>query len=153
MTILRKAFTIIEVLFIVVVMAIIAAVVIPRVGKGGLFDKFNVYTTAHQITADMRLARRLAVTTGDRHRVRCFQTGGSSDYNEYRIQRQNGGSWVLVGEAKDIPDEITVSGDEEVEFNTDGSADSNYTFNYEIGSYRYSVTVRQATGRVKLEAY
>jgi prepilin-type N-terminal cleavage/methylation domain-containing protein len=148
-----RAFTVVEVLLVVVVIAILAAVVIPRMTGTGLYSKYLVYTTVHRIAADMRLARRLAVTTGDRHRLRCFQTGGSSDYNEYRIQRRIGGSWVLVGEVKYIPDEIIVSGTQTVIFNADGSANSNCTFRYRIGSVRYRVTVRQTTGRVKLEAY
>lgn len=150
MTILRKGFTIIEVLFIVVVMAIIAAIVIPRVGRGGLFDKLNVYTTAHQITADMRLARRLAVTTGSNHRVKFYKVNGSSDYNQYKLEK-NGGGWTVVGETKDIPDEIVVTIDGEVEFEPAGTATDKQEFRYKIGNYQYKITVKKETGRVKLE--
>ena len=148
-----RAFTLIEVLLVIIVVAILAAIVIPGIARTGLYSKYFVYTTAHRITADMRLARRLAVTKGNRHQVAFFQTGGSSDYNEYRIQRWTGITWVLVGEAKDIPDEIDVSGNQQVEFDTNGSADGNRTFRYRVGSARYQVTVRQTTGRVKLETF
>ncbi|MFQ5951836.1 MAG: Tfp pilus assembly protein FimT/FimU [Candidatus Omnitrophota bacterium] len=148
----QKGFTLIEVLLAVVFIAILAAIVIPRLTKTGLYNRYLVYTTAHRIAADMRLARRLAVTTGAVHRVRCSQTGGSSDYNEYVIERQNG-SWASVGETKNIPDDITVSGDQETQFNANGSADGNHTFRYRIGSDRYQITVRQVTGRAKLETY
>jgi Tfp pilus assembly protein FimT len=148
-----KAFTTIEVLLVIVVVAILSAIVIPGIARTGLYNKYLVYTTAHRITADIRLARRLAVTETERHRVMFSQAGGSSDYNEYRIERWTGITWVLVGETKDIPDEIDVSGDGQVVFNTNGSADGNHTFRYRIDSARYQVTTRQTTGHVKLETY
>ena len=148
-----RAFSTIEVLLVIVVVAILAAIVIPGIARTGLYSKYLVYTAAHRITADMRLARRLAVTKGERHRVTFLQTGESSDYNKYEVQRWTGITWVLVGEAKDIPDEITVSGNQQVTFNTNGSADGNSTFRYRIGSARYQVTTRQTTGYVKLETY
>ena len=147
------AFTLIEVLLIVVIIGVLAAIVIPRVTKKGLYNKYLVYTTAHRVAADLRLARRLAVTTGDEHRLKFFKIGGSGDYNEYRVEQKDGHDWVLVGEAKNIPDEIIVSGDKDVRFKANGSANKNRTFNYELETYRYRVTVRKATGRVKLETY
>jgi type II secretion system protein H len=149
----QKGFTLIEVLLVIVVMAILAVIVIPRISKTGLYNRYIVYVTVHRIAADTRLARRLAVTTGDVHRLRCSAAGGSSDYNEYVIQYQNGGGWTTVGETKDIPDEITVSGDQEVQFNPNGSADGDHTFRYRIDSDRYQVSVNEVTGRVKLETW
>ncbi|MGB2600255.1 MAG: GspH/FimT family pseudopilin [Candidatus Omnitrophota bacterium] len=146
-------FTLIEVLLVVVVIAILAAIAIPRISKTGLYNRYIVYVTAHRIAADARLARRLAVTTGDVHRLRCSATGGSSDYNEYEIQYQNGGGWTTVGETKDIPDDIAVSGDQEAQFNPNGSADSTHTFRYNISGDRYQVIVNGVTGRVKLETW
>ena len=148
-----RAFTMIEVLLVLVVVAILAAIVIPGIQRVGLYSEYLVRTTAHRITADMRLARRLAVTERKRHRVTFLQTGESSDYNKYEIQYWDGITWLLVGEAKDIPDEIGVTGNQQVEFNTNGSADGNHTFRYKIDSARYQVTTRQTTGRVKLETF
>ena len=145
-----KAFTQVEALLIVVIIAILAAIVIPRMAKTGLYSKYLVYTTAHRITADMRLARRLAVTTGDNHRVKFYKVNGSSDYNQYKLEK-NGGSWTVVGEAKDIPDEIAVTQDGEVEFEPAGIATDNQEFKYEIGDYKYMIKVKKETGRVKLE--
>jgi type II secretion system protein H len=149
----QKGFTLVEVLLVIVIMAILAATAIPRISKTGLYNRYLVYTTAHRIAADMRLARRLAVTTGDVHRLRCSASGGSGDYNEYVIQKQNGGSWATVGETKEIPDDITVSGAQEAQFNPNGSADSNHTFRYNISGDRYQVIVNGVTGRVKLETW
>jgi len=147
-----RGFTIVEVLLVVVISAIIAAIVIPRLGKGGLFDKLNVYTTAHEITATIRLARRLAVTTGLNHRVKFYNINGSSDYNQYKLEKNDGG-WTVVNAAKDIPDEIRVRGDDEVTFRPTGVATADETFRYEIGAYKYRARVKEETGRVILEAY
>ena len=145
-----KAFTLIEVLLIVVILGILAAIVIPRITNIGLYDKYLVYTTAHKIVADIRLARRFAVTTGSNHRVKFYKVNGSSDYNQYKLEK-NGGSWTVVGEAKDIPDEIAVTQDGEVEFEPAGIATDNQEFKYEIGDYKYKIKVKKETGRVKLE--
>jgi MSHA pilin protein MshC len=133
----QKGFTLIEILLVIVVVAILAAVAIPRITKTGLYGRYLVYTTAHRIATDMRLARRLAVTTGDVHLFICSSAGGSSDFNEYQIERQSGVSWTQVGEVKNIPDDITVSGDQEVQFNANGSAGGDEAFRYDIDSDRY----------------
>ena len=147
----KKGFSFIEILLILTVLGIIAAVALPRITESGVFDKYLIYTTAHNIAADMRLARRSAVTTGDSYRVGFGSSGGSDDYNEYGIQRYEDGAWTLVGEIKYIPDIIRVSGDVVVRFEPDGTANGNQRFIYRCGDYRYRITVRAVTGRVKLE--
>ncbi|MBU0570665.1 MAG: prepilin-type N-terminal cleavage/methylation domain-containing protein [Candidatus Omnitrophica bacterium] len=144
-----KGFTVIEVLLAVVIMAILAAVLLPRLNKADLYGKYLVYTTAHQIAADARLARRLAVTTGDRHRIRCYEDGG---YDRYKIERDSG-AWQDAGAQKTIPEDITVKGDSEVIFEPLGSATHNRTFQYEIGDHKYEIDVKKETGRVTLGAY
>ena len=149
---LRKSgFTITEVLFAVAVIAIIAAAVIPRMTRG-LFNKYTVYTTAHQVASDARLVRRLAVTTGDRHRLRCYKVD-SSDYNRYKIERKVDGDWGDAGEVKTIHDEIVVTVDGEVEFKANGSATGTVEFKYEIGDDKYKVNIKKATGRVKVQTW
>ena len=84
----------------------------------------------------MRLARRLAITTRDNHRLRCSKAGGSGDYNQYEIQVWNGSGWDTVGEAKEIHDDIIVTGDQEAIFYPVATADGNHTFRYKIESNR-----------------
>ncbi len=147
-----KGFTLMEILIVVVVMGILAAIVIQRLTKADLYNKYLVYTTAHRIAGDLRLARRLAVTTTDKHRVNFSKVDGSGDYNQYILERKNG-SWVQVGETKSIPDDVVVSGDGDIEFDSDGTADDKYTFNYVIGSHKYRIKIKEATGRALLESY
>ena len=97
----------------------------------------------------MRLARRLAITTATNHRVMFFKTGGSSDYNEYRIQRAS--AWTDVGQAKDISDEISVTEDSSVEFEPVGTSTADQTFEYALGAYAYTITIEDQTGKVTLE--
>lgn len=134
----------------VVIIAILAAIVIPRVGRGGLYDKFKLYTTAHQIGADLRMARRLAVTTGASHRVQFF-TNASADYNEYRIQ--TGVGWSNITQNRLIADDIAVTGDGAVTFSSTGTADTDHNFNYTLSSYHWGISVKSATGRVKMQEY
>ncbi len=145
----RRGFTIVEILFVIVVMAILAAIVIPRFSGSGFYDRYLTYTTAHKVAADIRLARRLAVTHGKDHRVIFSNVGGS---NQYVIEEDAGG-WVQVSEGKIISDEINLSGDSEIEFSSNGAAASSGTFRFAIGTDRYQIDVIAATGRVKLEEY
>ncbi|MBU0571086.1 MAG: prepilin-type N-terminal cleavage/methylation domain-containing protein [Candidatus Omnitrophica bacterium] len=145
-----KGFTVIEVLLAVVIMAILAVVLLPRLNKADLYGKYLVYTTAHQVAADARLARRFAVTTGDDHRLRCYEDGG---YDRYKIERNSGGTWQDASAQKTIPEDITVKGNSEVVFEPLGSATHSRTFRYEIGDHKYRVNVEKSTGRVILEAY
>ncbi len=149
----RAGYTLVEVLFVLAVLAILAAVVIPRLTKTGLYGKYTVYLTAHKVAADLRLARRLAVTTGDDHKLECSKTGGSSDYNAYALYRQSGSGWDKVSETKSIADEISSSGDGSCTFEPTGAASNSRTFNYEIDVVKYRAVVTRATGHVKLEAY
>lgn len=145
-------FGLIEILLVVVVLSIFAAVVIPRLSKLDLYGKYQVYTTAHKVSAALRLARRLAITTGDDHRVIFSKTGGSGDYNEYRIQQRVGGIWVMVGEVKSMLDAIKVSGDSDAIFSPDGSAvrDRSFTYKDSANGNRHRLDVKKITGRVRL---
>jgi len=154
-------FTAIEVLLVIVVISILAAVVIPRIGREGLYEKFQVYTLAHQIAADTRLTRRLAITTGDKHRMWFEDTGGNArNMNVYWIEREVGSSWITVGAyPKVIPDEVrvrsSITGDTDLTFKNDGSLDETQSqaFNCRLKAdlnIRYDIHVRLETGRVKL---
>lgn len=149
----KTGFTLIETLLVIVIIAILAVVVIPRVTNTSLYNKYLAYTTAHRVAADIRLTRRLAVTKGVNYKLDCDAAGGSSDYNEYGIYEKNNGGWDLTGEMKAIPAEITVSGDEAVTFTPLGVADGDLVFNYVMGSHRYRADVKETTGRVVVETY
>lgn len=144
----KSGITLIEILFVITLVAIFSAIVVPRL-RGSLFDKLTVYTSAHAIASDMRLARRLAVTSAIQHRVQFFVTGSSADYNQYVIQI--GPSFTNVSVAKTIDDDIVVTDDANVTFSSNGAADSGHTFTYTLGDFEYEIDVQTATGRVKIQ--
>lgn len=146
----KSAVTLIEILFVLTLVAIFSAIVVPRL-RGSLFDKLTVYTSAHAIASDMRLARRLAVNSGTQHRVQFYAVNSSADYNQYAIQI--GPSFInLSGVVKAIDDDIVVTDDASVTFSPNGASDSGHTFTYTLGDFEYEIDVKTATGRVKLEA-
>jgi len=152
-------FSLIEVLFVVVILGILVACAIARFSRGSLFDRLNVYTIAHQIAADTRLARRLAITTGKQHRIRFVDTGGVSlDLDIYYIEVNNSGTWIALGGfPKKIPAGVSVrssqSADYDAVFNIDGSSDETQYFNCIAGNYQYRIHILQATGRVSFYSY
>jgi len=139
---LKESLTFIELALIMVIIGIIAAVVIPRVGRSGLFEKYEVYTAAHQVAADLRLTQRLAVTNFTQHQLLFF-----NNYTNYVLQR--GATNVSV--VKNVSN--MVAGDTNATFNTDGSLANaaDLFFNYSLAGYNYSVSVKKATGRVKVQ--
>ncbi|MFH1836899.1 MAG: GspH/FimT family pseudopilin [Candidatus Omnitrophota bacterium] len=146
----NNGFSLIEILLAVVIMGILSAVVIPRVTKADLYNKFLVYTTAHQVAADIRLARRLAVTNSDDYKLE-FSTDSGTDV--YAIYKNNGGSWDEVGETKSIAETISTSGASTVTFTPQGAADSLKNFKFAIDTVRYQARVTKNTGSVVLETY
>lgn len=150
----NKGFSLIEVLLAVVVIAILSATIIPRITNARLYDKFLAYTTAHQVAADVRLARRLAVTNGDDYKLE-FSTGGSD--KTYAIYKNNSGAWDRISEEKSIRNTIFLWGNSSVTFSPLGAADGNRSFWFIIGSYgywiMYQVGVVRDTGRTYLESY
>ncbi|MDP8258571.1 MAG: prepilin-type N-terminal cleavage/methylation domain-containing protein [Candidatus Aadella gelida] len=141
-----KGFSLIELLFTVVVIGILAAVVIPRVTSGDLYNKFLVYTTAHQVAADLRLTRRLAITNSDDYKLEF--TGDT-----YAIYKDNGGAWDKVSEDKTVDDSIARTGPASVTFSPTGASGVARTFKFNIGSVRYQAAVIRTTGSVVLETY
>ena len=135
----------------VIVIGILAAVVIPKNGRK-LLDKLNAYTSAHQIAADMRYARRLAITAAKDHIVRFNPE--TQPYTEYGIFYDDGGSEVQVGETRQITSEVTCNGDDrELSFQPLGSAAADGILSLIVGEYQYDVNLLSTTGKVSVERY
>ncbi len=143
-----KGLTFIEVIFVIVLLGIISAVVIPRF-RPDFQTKQRVKSEAQKIVANIRYARRLAITDIDatRYIVRFYY--GSNNYGIYRnrVRAAN-----LVGSLIPIPPEITASGERRIRYYKQGNCDlrDNGVISISAGGHNYSITIQTATGRVLL---
>jgi len=151
----RAAFTLVEILFVIVVIGIVAAVVIPRSGRGDFYEYHIVQTTARQMVADLRLARRLAISHGSTNSSGySFDLTGGSPYTGWRILDESDSS--VVGEAKTIDPAVRVTGISNVAFDTVGGASYSAT-NITLQETKtprdvdFEISITKDTGRIWLE--
>ncbi|MFC1717350.1 Tfp pilus assembly protein FimT/FimU [Candidatus Poribacteria bacterium] len=152
----EHGFTLIESTLVVIVVGLIAIIAVPKLLST---DKREVYIAAHQITADMRHARGLAIanaaTDDDPYIVRFYPKGGGSSYY---------GSYVILApddstvKSMEIPDEVdcdipTGVGNWDISFNGLGSASvgGDIMTLDKAGSYTQSINVISATGRISID--
>ena len=131
--------TLVEVMMIVVIIGILTAISMPRIGKS-LYEH-SAHTTARRIVADMRYARRLAITAAKDHIVRFSPAGGP--YTGYSVFQES----MQVGEARQIPERVTCTGTAEFTFQLLGNASSDGTVSLNAGDSQYDVNIIAATGR------
>lgn len=141
---LEYGFTIIEVMAIIAIIGIVTVMAIPRIGT---FSKYNAQTITRRVIADMRYARRLAITNSKDHIVRFSSSGGSY---EYSIFRKDGILEEQVGATKQIPAGIICAGDDEFTFHKLGNASYSDTGTVSLSAEgnQYDVNVIATTGRI-----
>jgi len=103
---LRSGFTIIEVLMVIVILGIAAAVVVPMASSAG---SMQIRAAANMIAADMEYAKSMAISRGQSYSVEFFTATHS-----YRVLDPNG---VL------IPHPVKKGFNYEVNFKNDGRLD------------------------------
>jgi len=146
----RAAFSLIELLLIVVLVGVIAMVAVPRFGPD-VMNRSAVPTTAREIASDMRLARSLAVssasTNPDGYAVRMT---GSPPYAGYEIVNLMTAETVST---KTIRAGISCTGGAEFRFGPLGnlSAGSGTTLSVSGDGKQYLLTVTPATGSVRFQ--
>ncbi len=144
----KKGFTLIEIIFVVVLLGIIAAVTIPRFSVD-FNTKQRIKSEAQKIVANIRYTRRLAITDIDstRYIVRFYY--GSDNYGIYRntVNPAN-----LIGDLIPIPPELNASGETRIRFYNQGNCDlqAGGVIDINSGGFSYSITVQTATGKVRL---
>ena len=139
----EHGFTIIEFLAIIAVIGILAVMAIPRIGTLG---KSSAKTTARQLAADMRYARRLAIAGAKDHIVRFYPAGGP--YDEYRIFQKEGAIETQVGESRQISNKVVCTGIEELTFYPLGHTSNSGMISFSAEGDQYDVNVIAVTGRV-----
>lgn len=155
---MQRGFTIIELVMVLILLAILAAVAIPRFSGYGGMKQGNAVL---KIASDIRYAQNKATTTQKRSRV-LFT--GSTNYDIYSCATASQcpcASWILFSQVNlnnDYPGVTISSGVAEIEFNSLGrpdgagsctalAADVTVTVSYS-GETARTVTVLQQTGMV-----
>jgi len=98
----RSGFTLVELLIVIVVMGILAAVAIPRFSS----NQRSAYTTVRKIVSDLRYTRSLAISSGNRHYL-VFTDQVSGSYTKYKIYKRSNPSDIRIGEVRIIPANVT----------------------------------------------
>lgn len=94
----RKGFTLIELVMVIVLIGILAAVVAPRLGN---LSSTNASAFADKVRADIRYAQNLAMMQNRRYRV-YFNTSPPAPAQGYAVVYDtSGGAWSSFGYAQD----------------------------------------------------
>jgi prepilin-type N-terminal cleavage/methylation domain-containing protein len=152
----KPGFTLIEVLTAVILLAVMAAVVIPRY-RVDYTTKRRIKNAILQIASNIRYARRLAVTDIDASNYIIRFDFDDQTYGIYRVTMQWGwwnwqGQEDLIGELKPIPSEITPSGQSSFQFSQLGNADysGSGVLTLTGPSHIYTISVIKATGEIAI---
>lgn len=140
----KRGYTLIEVLFVIIVLAILAGIAIPRLGV--LFStKMKVKTAAQRIVSDLRYTRRLAITNNEDN----YKLSIDSSENEYRIYDPGD---TQISETRSIDSDITISADKDFIFELLGNASTSSDTNVSLsaGGNQADIIVTVATGRISV---
>ena len=141
----KKAFTLVEIIITVLLVGILAAIVMPRLGGKDVLDQFRTRALAHEIAVDMGYARRLAITNSQDYEIK-FNTG----LGTYDITTGTPPKSIGVDFPKTIPSNISISGKKTFEFQKLGNARAGGTLTVTCGTHTYNVTVDSVTGSVRM---
>ena len=153
----KKAFTLVEVVLVILAIGILAAIIVPRFGGKDFFDLLKLRGVAHQLASDIRFARQLAVTHSKAYTIEITTgEGGNQTYDIYEGTPSAKGASLEKDFPKAIPDDFTLSGAEYFTFRRLGNADSGGTIT--LGSvtsdnavHSYDIIVEALTGSVITE--
>ena len=157
----RNGFTAVEILLVIVLLAILSLVFVPRFSYDAIL-KHQVYSTAHDVAADLRYARRLALGTGLEGSTSVSIGSGEIFWLEVYNSGSATDSWRILDNSNNAIKEVqAVSGVQIVQnatnsfyFDRDGvpyPAGGDYFIVEDYnGKYRWGISVIRCTGQVKL---
>lgn len=144
----KKAFTLAELIIIVVLISIMAMVAVPRLHFGALRKK-KAETVASKIATGLRLTRRLAITNAAENTDGYNLTmQGGGPYNGYQIINSQTSEVV---DTYSIDSDVSCNGDAQFEFGPLGNllSESGSTLDVSALGKSFTITVNSATGMVK----
>jgi Tfp pilus assembly protein FimT len=144
----RRAYTTLEVILIVLLIAVWLGVTLPRFGAGGLLNKSRLKTTVYNIASDMRSARNSAITNARNYIVKFDFAKAPQEYQLYQwsIAESN-----QVGDTETMPSGVRGSGIDQWTFSSLGDTGTGaITFTIASGE-KWTIAVIGPTGTVRIQ--
>jgi len=149
----RRGFSLAELVVVVAIMAVMAAMVVPRFSYG-LVRRRKAEATAYKLMADLRLARSMAIrdAASNDHGFELDMTG-SSPYSGYQIKNSKTGA-VLDTQSFESGVTVTCTGSNKFKFEPLGNlkSDSGTRITASADGRSFVLTFVFATGAVKYAA-
>jgi Tfp pilus assembly protein FimT len=147
---LLRAYTILEVILIILLIAVWTGVTLPRFGGGHFLNKYHLKTTVYNLASDMRSARNSAITNARPYIVNFDFTKTPQEYQIYQWSIASGNE---VGEKKIIPSGVGGSGTNQYTFSLLGDAGSGQTQTIfsSAGAGQWTIIVIGPTGTVRIQ--
>lgn len=146
-----RGFSLMELVLVILIVAIISAVVVPRFG--GSITRHRADTVAQRIAVDLELARRRASTTSAAQRV-IFDVEDDSYELDGLGDMDHSTEDYIVSVAEDPYKAVLVfvnfGGDEEIIFDGFGTPDSGGSVIVQVGNEIRTVTVDANTGETSV---
>jgi prepilin-type N-terminal cleavage/methylation domain-containing protein len=147
----RRAFTLVEMIMVVMVIGILAAVAAPRFHRGLLHQRS--LRAAQRVGHDLRWARQRALTTSTPQRV--VFTVASSSYALAGVPHPDRPAISYQVDLRQPPLEANLSaadfgGDAEVVFDVHGVPDSGGTVQIQVGPFTQTVDLEPQLGKVTI---
>jgi prepilin-type N-terminal cleavage/methylation domain-containing protein len=146
---IRKAFTLVEVLVVVAILGVLAAVTVPRL-QFDTIHRRQAEAAAAKMAADLRLTRRLAIANAaTNHKGFELDMTGNPPYEGYEIANRDTGEIVA---AHTIELHVCCAGTSTFKFNPLGVLDQDEAqLTFSAADETVTVSVVRATGIVKCE--
>ncbi|MHC4113844.1 MAG: hypothetical protein ACYSSL_00755 [Planctomycetota bacterium] len=144
----KKAFTLIELILIVLILGAISAICIPRLNFAVVSNQ-QAECLVSKIVTDLRRTRTLAISNAANNTVGfALNVVGSPSNRSYEIVNLDTGATV---DSYTINSDINCTGGEQFEFGPSGSllGGSDTELNISTGQISFTITIVSTTGMVK----
>jgi len=145
----KKGVTLIELVIVMVIIAILAVLMVPNIGRW--LPNYRLRSAARDITSTLRTAQVRAVSNNTNYRV--VFTEGTGSTGNYVLERNSGG-FVADGPAQTLPSGIQMTtnfNNDRVVFNTNSTANAGTVLLKNPQGTQRAITVVSSTGRITIQ--